>query len=214
MQEGMLDFVRTFIESHDAIGTKLSTRFPFRKLYGHCVRCAHWARRLAVAEGADVEVARVSALFHDIGKSVDNTLEGHAEAGAQICDDYLASIGFVREKRAHIVSIVRNHIYHARDEKETLEARVASDADLLDETGAMTVLWDAMAEGARPDCSFDSAFERIKAASRKLSDSGLGAYHTATAREIAIGRRDFLRQFVDNLAYELGRSENPDGGSR
>ena len=210
----MLEFVRGFIESHDAIGTKLSTRFPFRKLYGHCVRCTHWARRLAVSEGADVEVAQVSALFHDIGKSMDNTVNGHAEVGAQICDDYLASIGYVQEKRSHVVHIVRNHIHHARGEGETLEARVESDADLLDETGAITVLWDAMAEGTEEDCSYDSAFERIAAVSEKLSDSGLDAYHTATAREIAIGRRAFLRQFVDNLAYELGRIESPDAGNR
>jgi putative nucleotidyltransferase with HDIG domain len=210
MQENMLEFVMDFIESHDTIGTKLSTRFPFRKLYGHCVRCAHWARRLAVAEEADVEVAEVSALFHDIGKSVDNTVEGHAEAGARICDDYLASIAFEESKRRQIVGIVRNHIYHARDKEDSLEARVESDADLLDETGAMTVLWDAMAEGAKPDCSFDSAFERIAAASLRLNDSALDMYHTSTAREIAIGRRLFLSQFVTNLAYELGRVESPD----
>ncbi len=211
MQKNMLEFVGAFINSHDAIGTKLPTRFPFRRLYGHCVRCACWARRLAVAEGADVEVAQVSALFHDIGKSVDHTLEGHAEAGARICDDYLASVGLDDGKRARIVSIVRNHIHHARGDGATLEARVVSDADLLDELGALTVLWDAMAEGAKPDCSFDSAFERIAAASAKIGDSGLDAYHTATAREIAIGRRAFLRQFVDNLAYELGRTDSADG---
>lgn len=89
-----------------------------------------------------------------------------------------------------------------------------SDADLLDETGAMTVLWDAMAEGAAPDCSFDSAFERIAAASAKLGDSSLDTYHTATAREIATGRRTFLHQFVANLAYELGRVDTPDEWNR
>jgi len=206
----MLKFARTFIESHDAIGTKLATRFPFRKLYGHCLRCARWARRLAEAEGADVEVAEISALFHDIGKSVDNTLKGHAEAGARICDDYLASINFDEDKRTHIVHIVRNHIHHARQENETLEARVESDADLLDETGAMTVLWDAMAEGANSDCSYDSAFDRIAAASAKLNESTLDHFHTATASEIAVGRRKFLRQYIANLAYELGRAKNPD----
>lgn len=108
MQEEMLQFVKDFIESHDAIGTKLSTRFPFRKLYAHCLRCAHWPRRLAMAEGADVEVAEVSALFHDIGKSVDNTVKGHAEAGARVCDDYLAATDFEDSKREHTVSIVRD----------------------------------------------------------------------------------------------------------
>jgi putative nucleotidyltransferase with HDIG domain len=211
ISQAMRDFVKNFIESHDAIGTKLDTRYPFRKLYGHCARCAQWARRLAVAEGADVEIAEVSTLFHDIGKSVDSTWQGHAEVGARICEDYLASVHYDAGKRAKIVAIVQNHIHHARGAVASLEAKVESDADLLDETGAMTVLWDAMAEAAKPDCSFDSAYERIATVSDKLKSSGLDAFHTATAREIALGRRRFLREFVDNLAYELGRTESPNG---
>jgi len=214
MQEEMLRYVKDFIESHDAIGTKLSTRFPFRRLYGHCVRCAHWARRLAIAEGADVEVSEVSALFHDIGKSVDSTKEGHAKTGAQICEDYLSSHGWELEKKSHIVDIVRNHIYHAHGKEGTLEARVESDADLLDETGAILVLWDAMAEGTEQNCSYDSAFKRIAAVSDKLSDSNLVYLHTDTAREIAVGRGKFHRKFVKNLAYELGFTESPDVDGR
>jgi len=206
----MHDFVKGFIESHDAIGTKLPTRFPFRRLYAHGVRCAAWARRLAEAEGADVEIAEVSAFFHDVGKSVDNTRAGHAEAGAKIGDDYLESIDFDPARRRRIVEIVRNHIHHARDDGASLEARVESDADLLDETGAMAVLWDAMAEGAEPDCSFDSAYERIAASAAKVIAGDLAVFHTPTAREIATGRRRFLQQFVDNLAYELGRTDSPE----
>jgi len=208
IQKSTLQFVKDFIESQDAIATKLSTRFPFRRLYEHCVRCAHWARRIAVAEGADVEIAEVSALFHDIGKCVDNSVEGHAREGAKICDNYLASIEFEKSKRERVVSIVRHHIYHARGEENSLEARVESDADLLDENGAMMVLWDAMAEGAKPDCSFDSAFDRIAKVSAKMNDSGLDAFHTAAARKIAAERREFHRQFVNQLAYEMGRIES------
>jgi putative nucleotidyltransferase with HDIG domain len=207
MHEEMLEFVKGFIESHDPIGTNLKKRFPFRKLFGHCLRCSHWARRLAAAEGAESEIAEVSALFHDIGKSVDDTVEGHAEAGAKICEDYLSSIGFDEGKRDRIVRIVRLHIEHCRGEENSLEARVESDADLLDETGAITVLWDAMAEGAEPNCSYDSAFERIAAESKRMNALALDMYHTRTAREIAAGRRAFLASFVSNLAYELGLAE-------
>ncbi|GEM_PF-2716405 len=91
MDTSMLAFVKTFIESRDPIATGLETRFPFRRLFGHCVRCARWARRLAVAEGAEVEVAEVSALFHDVGKAVDASDEGHAEAGAKEGSTYVSA---------------------------------------------------------------------------------------------------------------------------
>lgn len=203
----MLDFARSFIESHDPLGTKLNTRFPFRKLYEHGVRCAHWARRIAMVEGADVEIAQISALFHDIGKSMDNTLEGHAKMGADICDTFLRSIGLDADKRVHIVDIVRDHIHHAKRHDASLEAKVQSDADLLDEVGAITVLWDAMDEGTRPDCSYETAFERIANVCMKRQHDGDASYHTETARRFVCARTRFLQHFVDNLAYELGRSE-------
>jgi len=210
MQERISELVKEYIESHDPIGTKLGARFPFRRLYGHCVRCATWARRLAVAEGADVEVAEISALFHDVGKAVDSTVQGHAEVGADVCNEVLTSVGFDEEKKHRIVAIVRNHIHHASDDQASLEARVESDADLLDEVGALTVLWDAMAEGTASDCSYATAFERIAQAAEHLSSKGDNAYHTQSAKRIFNERTGFLQLFVDNLGYELGRTERPE----
>lgn len=211
MQDQMLHLVRDYIESHDPMGTKLAVRFPFRKLYGHCVRCAVWARRLAIAEGADVEVAEISALFHDIGKAVDSTVEGHALVGAEVCDRMLTSLGVDPQKRCQIVAIVRDHIRHARDDRASLEAKVESDADLLDETGAMTVLWDAMAEAAVADCSYDTAFDRVARACDRLSSASDTAYHTPSAKRVFRERVRFLRSFVDHLAGELGRPDRPGG---
>jgi uncharacterized protein len=207
IRQDILDFAKGFIESHDPLGTKLKTRFPFRRLYEHGVRCAHWARRIALVEGADLEIAQISALLHDIGKSVDNTREGHARTGAGICDTFLGSIGFDPAKRARIVDIVRDHIHHARWHDASLEARIQSDADLLDEVGAMTVLWDAMDEGTRPDCSYETAYERIAGVCRNHQHDGNTSYHTETARRFVHARTRFLQHFVDNLAYELGHSE-------
>lgn len=211
MHDRILQLVEEYIEAHDPIGTKLETRFPFRRLYGHCLRSATWARRLALAEGADVEVAEISALCHDIGKAVDSTLEGHANVGAEVCNDILTAVGLEDEKRRRIVGIVRDHIRHARDDGASLEAKVESDADLLDEIGALTVLWDAMGEGAKAECSYETAFERISQACERLSAGGDGAYHTRSAKRIFNERIALLRSFVGNLAYELGRAESPEG---
>jgi len=202
VEERMVEYVRRYIDERDPIGTKLKRRFPFRLLAEHGRRCAVWAERICAAEGGDAEIAGIAALFHDIGKCVDSTQEGHAAEGARICAEYLAGIGFDREKSARIVEIVRNHIHH--ENPPTLEARIESDADLLDEVGALTVLWDAMATGAEDEQSYEIAYERIRKVYEKLSSPDLTAYHTATAKRFIAERVAFLGEFVKNLEWELG----------
>jgi uncharacterized protein len=204
------EYVNTFFESHDPIVTGLENRYPFRRRYDHCLRCSVWAKRIAIAEGADVELTEISALFHDVGKSTSKE-EEHGEVGAQICDDYLKSIGYDDDRRRTIVKIVRDHSQHARNSNALLEEKIVSDADILDEVGAITVLWDAMACATRDEApSYDKAYDRIENAltdlRNKLSGSSL---HTLTARSILEDRLLFLEYFLKNLGSELGRNKWP-----
>jgi uncharacterized protein len=202
--EEMIAYVRQFIEEHDPIATKLAKRFPFRRLFDHCTRTLRWAQRIQEREGGDREIVEIAALFHDAGKCVDNTLEGHARAGAAICERYLVSQGFDPDKRARIVYIVRNHVHSMRDVPLSLEAQIVRDADLLDEVGALTVLWDAMAAGAEEPQSYTIAHQRIRAAYERLKARALCSLETETGRQFYRKRLDFLGQFVRELEYELG----------
>lgn len=106
----MVEFVKSYFDSHDPLGTELSTRFPFRRRFDHCLRCSIWARRIALSENANVETVMISALFHDIGKSVGGEIaQNHGDVGAQICDNYFKSIAYDKDRRDIIVRIVRNH---------------------------------------------------------------------------------------------------------
>lgn len=204
VDDNMLSFVREFIDSHDPIGTKLGRRFPFRRLYDHCYRCYRWAQRLNAIEGGDPEVTQISALFHDVGKCVDDTLAGHAEAGARLCREYLDGIGFDTDKRDRIVRTVRLHVQHGRGEESSLEAKIESDADLLDEVGAMTVLWDCMAAGAEAEQTYEIAYQRIRDAHRKLKGRPGETFHTPSGRRFYQERCSFLGRIVRNLEFELG----------
>ncbi len=205
--EQTVEFVKDYFESHDALGTDLSYRFPFRRRFEHCLRCSIWAYRIALGEGADVEITRISALFHDIGKSVDFEAEGHGEIGAQICGDYLSSISYDKNRSTKIVRIIRNHSNHAVESKASLEAKVVSDSDLLDETGAITVLWDAMACAGEDAPSYEKAFDRISGAYERIRSRLPDRIHTQSARQILRERLSFLDTFLKNLEDELGRNE-------
>lgn len=207
--EHAVEFVRSFFESHDPIGAELAVRYPFRRRFEHCLRCSIWARRIALSEGADVGIAETSALFHDIGKAIAARAQNHGEVGAQICDEYLSSVGCDKSKRAHIVQIVLRHSKHEYDRDASLEARVVSDADLLDETGAIMILWDAMACAGDDGPSYDKAFDRIMRAHTRLKVELPNRLFTPTAGQILKGRLLLVDTFLKNLIYELGRSENP-----
>ena len=205
--EKMIAYVRQFIEEHDPIATKLARRFPFRHLADHCTRTYRWAQRIQEREGGDREVVETAALFHDIGKCVDRTTDGHARAGAEICDQYLVAQGYEDSKRARIVHIVRNHVHSVRGVSLSLEAHIVRDADLLDEVGALTVLWDAMDAGAQEQQSYALTYQRIRAAYERLRDRSPDAWETETGRRFYEQRIDFLGRFLEQLAYELGRTE-------
>jgi putative nucleotidyltransferase with HDIG domain len=204
--EHAVEFVRSFFASHDPIATELAVRYPFRRRFEHCLRCSIWARRIAFAEGADVEIAETSALFHDIGKAVAAPAQNHGEVGAQVCDEYLSSIGYDKSKRAQIVQIVLSHSKHECAGDASLEAAVVSDADLLDETGAIMILWDAMACAGEDAPSYDKACDRIMRAYSKLKVELPDRLFTPTARQIFRERLLLIDTFLKNLMYELGLS--------
>ena len=203
----MVEFVRDYIESHDPFGTEMSTRFRFRRRFEHCLRCSIWARRIALAEGANVEISQISALFHDIGKSVNNTSAEHGELGSEICGDYLTAVAYDKNRSTKIIQIIRSHSSHASESGASLEAKVVSDADLLDETGAITVLWDAMACAQEDAPSYEKAYDRIMSAYARLKAKPPEQLHTPTARQILKRRLLFIEAFLRNLEDELGRSE-------
>ena len=75
----------------------------------------------------------VGALFHDVGRVID--FDHHVEAGIEFVDQTLSHL--LDENELDLVrDIIRQHCV---DKKETIEARIVSDADCIDHVGAMDV---------------------------------------------------------------------------
>ncbi len=127
---------------------KMLGRLKYRTSYGqnqlnHSVETSKLASVIASELGADVELARLGALLHDLGKSMDHNTEGtHAKIGAEFAKRYGVN--------AKAVNIIESH--HHEVEQESVEAVIVEAADAI--------------SGARPGArreDIDQYIKRLKA---------------------------------------------------
>jgi ribonucrease Y len=99
----------------------------FRTSYGqqvlnHSKEVAYLAGMMAAEIGADVRIARMNGLLHDIGKSIDHEVEGsHAVIGAELLQRFGIPAPVVHAVRAH----------HYDEEPHTVEALLLIAADAI-----------------------------------------------------------------------------------
>ncbi len=127
---------------------QLLGRLKFRTSYGqsvllHSIEVAYLAEALAGEIGANTLVCKKAGLFHDIGKAVDQQIEGsHTDIGIKILEKFGEAPEIIQAMKAH----------HEEYPYETLEAIIVQVADQI--------------SGARPGARKDTLENYLK----RLSD--------------------------------------------
>lgn len=181
---------------------KLLGRLKYRTSYGqnqlnHAVEATHIAAMLAAEMGANVQLAKMGALLHDIGKAVSHEVEGaHAQIGADIAKRYGVP--------AEVVNIIASH--HHEVDQLSVEAAIATTADAI--------------SGSRPGArreALESYVKRIQAL-EEIGNSFHGVQQTyaiQAGREVRVIVRpddvddlasirlakDIAKKIEDNLEY-------------
>jgi len=107
--------------------TYLLGRLAFRTSFGqnvlvHSIEMAHVSAMLAAEIGADVQIAKKGALFHDIGKAVDHEVQGtHVDIGRKILQKFNVDERVIRAMESH----------HEEYPYSTLESRIVQAADAI-----------------------------------------------------------------------------------
>ncbi len=165
-------------------------RLYFRTSYGqnvlqHSTEMAHIAGVLAAELGADVKVAKMGALFHDIGKAVDHAVQGtHVEIGRRILEKFTVDKRVIQAMQAH----------HEEYPYETIESIIVQVADAI--------------SGGRPGARRDSVESYLK---RLQELEGIATSFPGVEKAYAIQAGREVRIFVkpeeisDLHARELAR---------
>lgn len=181
---------------------KVLGRLKYRTSYGqnqlhHSVESSKLAAVIASELGADVEIAKMGGLLHDIGKAMDHNLEGtHAGIGAEFVARYGVQPVVVNAIAAH----------HHEVEQETVEAIIVETADAI--------------SGARPGARRESMEQYVKRirALEEIANSHKGvnqSYAIQAGREVRIIvrpediddleatrlARDISKEIEENMQY-------------
>ncbi len=206
-----IDFARTLYEDSDPVHD-----------FDHVLRVLALARRIAQAEGANLEIVETAVLLHDIHRSgedaqahvLNEETVDHAVLSAQFASELL-----LRDNPAvapafldAVAHAIEAHRFRNNIEPLTIEAKVVFDADKLDAIGAIGVarafayggmthqkLWGDVPEGYTgggvvhtPRHEFEFKLKRI--AERLTTDTG---------RAIARQRHTYMVDFYARLEREV-----------
>ena len=177
-------------------------QYGFREKYGHTKRVFAWAKRLLQTEQADCDVLLYAAIFHDVGYTVSSG--EHPKYSAEICKKYLSENGFDEIFTERVVECILNHqnkelLYSDKTAKEII---LLIEADCLDESGAMSILRDAISEGLSGSTSYNKIYKRLLERRIVLQPNDFFCV-TESAKKIWVEKQKLYLDFIESLRIDL-----------
>ena len=188
--------------------------------YDHVFRVYRMAEKLAVEEGADLEIVRAAALLHDAAGSTPGgeKRSEHHNHSAEFAAEVLKKEGWGTERIAAVQECIRGHRYrNTGAPPASIEARVLFDADKLDVLGAIgaarTIAYAVLAKTPH----FEEPSKQFLESGEVVPGELHSAYHeylfklskvknrlfTPAAQRIAEHRHQTMQVFFDELAAEM-----------
>lgn len=184
--------------------------------YFHTLRVYKTATRLAESEGANVHVAQLGALLHDVD---DVKLSPQTHPNKDNARAFLVQNGVSSEDIERVVSIIDQVSFKGADSVKptSLEGECVQDADRLDAIGAIGIARAFAYGGNHNRVMYDpdekpklnlSGEEYLTHVSTTINHfyeklfTLKGLLNTSSAKEIADHRENYMRAFIDEFMDE------------
>jgi uncharacterized protein len=189
----------------------------------HIERVRNTARLISKTENVDALVVELAALLHDIADSKFNN--GNEELGPHLAGEFLTAEGLDDARIAHVQNIIRYMSFKASFGEQVFtspEMQVVQDADRLDAIGAIGIARAFTYGGHKNRELYNPAIPPNLTMSREeykqtkaptinhfyeklllLKDK----MNTATGKQLAEQRHQFMLQFLDQFYEEWNAAE-------
>ena len=183
----------------------------------HTLRVCRLAEHIGKVEQANMEIVRLAAILHDIGRHHQDRANGkvcHARKGAEMARKILAEKNLDEDKIDKVTHCIATHRFRDNQRPRTREAKVVFDADKLDAIGAVGVgraflfAGEVGAKLHNPDVDIanteaytkeDTAYREFMVKLRKIKTRML----TSEGRRLARERHRFMVDFFERLNQEV-----------
>lgn len=185
--------------------------------FSHIIRVRRLAKKIALAEQADQFVVEITALLHDVG---DSKFSGDETAGRRLVTSFLDQTGLAADLAADVSHTIDHMSYRknfSKAEPLSLEGQIVQDADRLDAIGAIGIARAFSYGGKKGRVLYDPKLqpEQFHSITAYQQSNGSTINHfyekllllkdklnTATARHIALGRHQFMEQYLAEFLAE------------
>ena len=190
--------------------------------WSHVERVYNLALRIAKKEKADINVIKLAAYLHDVGRREEMQSKGkicHVEKGVELAEKILEKYNLDKETIENIKHCILVHRFRNDHKPATIEAKILFDADKLDSIGAVGVGRDFLFAGSSgSNCLYTGNEKKLVKNARDFSyskeDSALLEYYfklkkvkskilTKTGKKIAEERHNYMVNFFKRFELEI-----------
>jgi uncharacterized protein len=185
--------------------------------WDHTERVYELCLRIGRKEKADLEVLKLAALLHDIGREEEDRTNGrvcHARRSADLARPILERLGVPERQRAAVIRCIETHRFRGGVAPDSLEGKILFDADKLDSIGAVGIgraflfagevgarLHDpnVRVEKTKAYSREDTAYREYLVKLRSVKDR----IFTREGRRMARDRHRFMAEYFNRLNREV-----------
>jgi len=168
----------------------------------HTIRVANRCLELALQLDAAVDVVLIAALFHDVGRPIEElTGKCHAEISSEKAKEFLESLsekGLVSE----VCSAIKSHRFSKGIEATTKEGKILKDADALDALGVIGI-YRTISFSTEKGLNLEEARKHFDDKLLKLPS----LMHFPLTKEIAEKECIILVKFAEEIDLGIDRSK-------